>query len=805
MDTLLQDLRYACRTLRRSRAFTATALAVLALGIGATTTIYTVVRGVALKPLPFERPERLMFIGEVSAAGRPEPVAPANVLDLARQSRAFDQMAMHRGARFILTGRSVPESIVGANVSSTFFSVLRVQPQRGRAFLPEDEQGGARRAMLSHASWIRHFSQDPAIVGRTITLDGAAHNVIGILPAGFSLWDTDVWVAGFDRALLENREARNMGAIGRLADGMSVEQARAELDTIGRRLALEYPATNAGWTFRAVPLQQAWLGVYRPTSLILLGAVAMVLLIACGNLANLLLQRALARDREVSIRVALGARPVRIVRQMLTESVLLGVLGGAAGVLAAAWSLGFVVALIPANTLTQIPGGAGAIHLDLHTLGVVLVVSVGTGLLFGLAPAARMIRADARGTLRTTARSASAGRQSSFWRRALVAAQVTLSAILLIGATLMIQSFWRLQELPRGYDADNALSFWLSLPQAQYPEPGQREAFFTTVVERMRALPGVTRVGGMTLLSGRGRPFTVDGQAIGSRDAAPTAVYRVATPDYLATIGIPLLRGRHFSAADRENAPGAAIVNQTLARRAWGNQDPIGRRLQLRGPPVDEWLTVVGVAGDVKESLDPRYPLRLDPQPTIYRPLAQEPVSAMTLILRTGPDPLALAMDVRRQVAGVDSTIPVMMLQSVRQGLAASIATPRFNTILLLGFAGLALLIAAVGLYGVIAYSVDQRTREMGIRLALGAAPAQLLRAIVREGLTLTLAGVTVGVVGAFGAVRLIAHNLYGIQTTDPVAFTIVPCVLLVVAAVASYLPARRAAGVDPLNALRDE
>jgi len=659
--------------------------------------------------------------------------------------------------------------------------------------------------MLSHTSWVRHFSQDPAVVGRTITLDGIDRTVVGILPAGFSLWDTDVWVAGFDRALLNNRVGHDVGAIGRLADGVSSDQAQAELHTIARRLALEYPATNAGWTFRVIRLQEAWLGAYRATSLILLGAVALVLLIACGNLANLLLQRALARDREVSIRLALGARRIRIVRQMLTESVLLGVLGGAAGVLVASWSLGFVVTLIPANTLTQIPGGAGAIHLDLHTLAVVLVISVGTGLLFGLAPAARTLRTDAREALPETARSVSAGRQSSVWRRTLVAAQVTLSAILLIGATLMIQSFWHLQGLPRGYDADNALSFWLSLPQARYPAPSQREAFFTTVMERMRALPGVTRVGGMTLLSARGRSFAVDGQPPVSRDVAPTAVYRVATPDYLATMGIPLLRGRHFLPADRQDAPDVTIVNQTLARTFWGDEDPIGRRLQLFGPPMDVWLTVIGVAGDVKESLDPRYPLRLDARPTIYRPVTQEPVSAMTLVLRTGSNHLSLATDVRGQVAGVDPSIPVMMLQSVRQGLAESLATPRFNTMLLLGFAALALLLTAVGLYGVIAYSVHQRTHEMGIRIALGAAPVQLQRAIVREGLTLTLIGVALGVAGAFGAVRLIAHQLYGIRTTDPVAFTIVPCVLLVVAAVASYLPARRAAGVDPLIALRYE
>lgn len=806
MDTLLQDLRYAYRTLRRSRAFTATALVVLALGIGANTTVYTVVRGMALRPLPFDHSERLMFIGELGPGGRREAVAPANFVDLARQSRAFERMAMHRGARLILTSGHVSESVIGANVSSTFFSVLRVQPQRGRALVPQDEQPGAlRAAMLSHASWVRHFSQDPAIVGRMITLDGVDHTVVGVLPPGFRLWDTDVWIAGFDPALLGSRVAHNMGVIARLADGVPIDQARVELDTIGRRLALGYPETNAGWTFRTMPLQEAWLGVYRPTSLILLGAVAMVLLIACVNLANLLLERALARDREVSIRLAIGAPRRRIVRQMLTESLLLAIAGGAAGVLAAYWSLGFVVTLIPANTLTQIPGGASAIELDLHTLGVVLGMSLATGVLFGLAPALRMARADAQGALREAARGASPGRQAQFWRRTLVVAQVALSAVLLIGATMMIQSFWRLQGLDRGYDADNALSLSLLLPETRYPEPSQRHAFFTTVMERTRALPGVIRVGGMTLLSGRGRPFAVDGQPPAARDAAPTAVYRVATPDYFVTIGIPLMRGRHFSPADASGAPGVAIVNQTLARTFWPNEDPIGRRLQLLGSPADVSLTVIGVAGDVKESLDPRYPLRLDPRPTIYRPASQEQVSGMTLFLRTGPDPLTLAESVRREIAAVDRTIPVMMLQSVRQGLMQSMATPRLNTVLLVGFAGLALLLAAVGLYGMIAYSVNQRTHEIGIRMALGAAPPHLLRAIVGEGLALALIGTFLGVAGGLGALRLIAHHLYGIRATDPLAFIVVACVLVIVACVASYVPARRAAGVDPLIALRYE
>ena len=804
MDTLVQDLRYAYRTLRRSPGFVATALAVLALGIGATTSIYSVVRAIALRPLPFEQPDRLIFIGERSPVGRAEPVAAANFVDLAAQSRTLQPMAMHRGARFVLTGRSVPEAVIGANVSSTFFSVLRVQPQHGRTFLPHDEHDG-RAVALSHTAWERYFSRDPAIVGRTITLDGIDHVVVGVLPVGFSLWDTDFWVAGFEGALLGNRAAHNMGAIGRLAEGVSLDEARAELETISRRLASAYSATNAGWTFRAIALQEAWFGTYRPTSLLLLGAAALVLLIACANLANLLLQRALARQREISVRFALGASRMRIVRQVLTESVLLGVLGGAVGVLAAAWSLGFVAALIPANTLTQIPGGAGAIHLDLHTLGLAVVVSMATGVVFGLVPAARLFRASAARPLGEQARSASAGPESSFWRRTLVAAQVTLSAILLIAAALMIQSFWQLQRLPRGYDADNALSFWLSLPQARFPEPPQRDTFFNAVIDRMRALPGVTRVGATALLSARGRSFIVDEQAPAFRDAAATAVYRVATPDYFNTMGIPLRQGRDFLPADRDGAPAVAIVNQTLARTYWANEEAIGRQIRLLGPPEDVSLTVIGVAGDVKEALDPRSPLRLDPRPTIYRPFSQERANSLTLILRTGMNPMALSTDVRRQVAGVDPTIPVMMLQTVRHGLAESMATPRFIATLLVGFAAVALLLAAVGLYGLIAYSVTQRTREIGIRIALGARPMKLSRAILREGLTLTFAGVGFGVLGAFGAVRLIAHNLYGIREIDPVAFTVVPCVLLLVAVVASFLPAWRASRVDPLVALRDE
>ena len=628
--------------------------------------------------------------------------------------------------------------------------------------------------------------------------------MIGVLPPGFSIWNAEVWVAGFDPALLASRTAHNAGAIGRLGRGVTVDQARAELNTIGRQLGLAYPDSNKGWTFRTVPLQEAWLGEYRSGALILLAAVGLVLLIACSNLASLLLERSLARNREISLRLALGASRLRIVSQLLTESMLLGLLGGLAGVLVAYWSLGALIAGIPANTLSQIPGGADAIRLDLHTLGVAVILVLVTGLVFGLAPALRLARADARRGLRETAR-ASSGREGRLWRRGLVVSQIGLSAVLLIGATLMIVSLWKLQRLDRGYDADQGLSFTVMLPQNRYAEPTRRDEFFRTALDRLRELPGVTRAGAMTLLSSRGHPYVADGLPPVSRDAAPQAVYRVASPDYLPTIGIPLVRGRQFTAADGPDAPAVAIVNQTLARTVWPNADPVGRRVQLLAPQADRWVTIVGVAGDVRESLDPRFPLRLEPEPTIYRPTTQEAIGGMSFVLRTAQDPLALAAAVRREIATIDATIPVLMLQSLQQHLNESIATPRFHARLLAAFAALALLLAAVGVYGAISYSVYQRKHEIGIRVAIGASSADVVRATVGEGLVLALIGVGVGILGAFGAVRLIASSLYGVGPTEPLVFLFVSVVLVIVATTASYLPARRAAAIDPLIALRHD
>ncbi len=804
MESLSQDLRYALRMLHRNPGFTVTALLVLALGIGANSTIYTVVRAIGFRPLPFPDPERLVFLGEVGPNGRREAIAPGNFADLASQSAAFERLAMHHGAQFVMTGGRTAEAAAGARVSGGFFSVLGVLPQLGRAFVAGDDRPGAAPvAMVTDSFWRSHFSGDPSIVGQSITLDGVDHAVVGVLPPDFRLWTAEVWVAGFEPGQATSRVAHSLGAIGRLRAGTSLERARADLDTVAQRLEAAYPDSNRGWRFRLEPLQEAWLGVYRAPLLVLLAAAGLLLLIACANLANLVLQRSLGRGREVAIRVAVGGSRLRIARQFLTENVLLALLGGLVGLVMARLTLGFIVALIPANTLTQVPGGAEFIRMDLHGILVAFGLSVLTALLFGLVPAWRMTRSDPAGALQEMARGSSAGPRRQLWRRTFAVAQVALSVVLLVSATLMVRSLLQMQRLDRGYDADNALSLYLPLG-ARYRDPGQRLAFIDSALQRLRARPGVVKAGASTLRSGRGRAFAVEAQPLTSPDAAPTAVYRVVTPGYFEALGLPVVKGRAFSGWDHATALAVAMVNQTLARSAWPNQDPLGQRIRFVGPPADgDWLTVVGVAGDVKEALDPRYPLRLDPRPTIYRPMAQDPAEGISLVVRTAGDPKALAATVPDEIGALDATIPVTYLQTLRQRLVESMATPRFNASLLASFAGLALVLTAVGLYGVLAYSVGERTHEIGIRIALGASPGAVLRSVVGEGLKLALLGVLLGGAGALATGRLIAAYLYGVRSTDPAAFACVALVLLAVAVLASYVPARRAAGVDPLIALR--
>ena len=777
----------------------------LALGIGATATTYAVGRGLALRPLPFDDPDRLVFLGETGPDGRPAPLAAANLLDLAEQSQVFASAARHHGANLVLTGLETPLFVSGSHVSAAFFRTLGVRPVLGRDFLP-DEGAPSRSpaALLAHAFWVRQFGAVPDIVGRPLIVNGTRVLVAGVLPPAFQFGGSDIWIAGLDPPEAAGRTNHFWGGIARLRPDAPIDRARAELDLVARRLAASYPATNRGWTFRIEPLQQAWLGAYRQPLLILLAAVGLVLLLACTNVMNLVLQRAVERRREIEIRAAIGAGPLRIFLGMMVESVVLALAGGAAGLLLARGLLQSVIALIPPNTLAQVPGGADAISLDGHSIGVISGVSVLAAAAAGLLPAAWLARGRGSGSL--NARADRPGLHGRLWRRTFVISQVVLSTVLLVEAGLMGRSLVAMTALDRGYQPDNVLTMYLLLPSSRYPQPSDRTLFVDTLLERVRTVPGVASAAGADVISGRGLPYAVEGRPTDPAGAAPTAGVRIATSEYFSTLGIPLVRGRAFAVADRAGQPPVVVVSQTLARAAWPDTDPLGQRLRILDPngPA-EWMTVVGVTGDVREPQDPRSPFRIAAQATIYEPLAQHPGRAVSLYLRAAVAPLTLLPAIRRQLAELDNEIPPANVQTLRERIGASTATPRLHAVLLACFAGLALVLAGTGLYGVIAYSVTQRRPEIGLRLALGAGRGRLVRAIIGDALRLSLVGIGLGLAGALAAGRLLASQLYGVGAHDAVSFAGAALALVFVAGAAACVPARRAARVDPLVALRGD
>ncbi|MGH9934739.1 MAG: ABC transporter permease, partial [Blastocatellia bacterium] len=642
------------------------------------------------------------------------------------------------------------------------------------------------------------------------TLSGESYSVVGVLPPDFRLWEAGLWSPGFAEGETPNRADRSAGAIARLKPGVSIEQARAEMETIARRLGQEHPQTNQGWGARVLPLREAWYGDDRKPLLALLGAASLVLLIACVNVTGLLLARAAARGREMAVRAALGAGRIRLVRQLLIESLLLAGLGALAGLLLAHWSLGLLVTLIPSNMLVfSIPGGAEAIRIDTTALFFTMGIFLLTGLGFGLAPALRTSKTELSAALKEGGRGATAAGSRLNLQQILVVAEIALAVTLLIGAGLMTRSFARLEALDRGFNPDNVLNLSVSLPQARYRDDAQRAEFFSRAIERLRSLPGVESVGASALLSARGRAFAIRGRPEPATGQEPRAIPRVISPDYFQTVGIPLRAGRHFTSQDTTNAPGVCIVNQTLARRFWPDEDSIGKQIRAPGSPASaDPLTVVGVVGDVKESLDPRAPLSLEPQPTLYRPYLQAPSGPngmMTLAVRANTDLLGIATALRREIQTLDKELPVTGIHTAHQALAESVARPRFNTLLLGLFAGVALLLASVGVYGVMAYAVSQRTQEIGIRVALGAQRRDILKLALGQGLKLTFAGLGFGLAGAAALTRVIAGQLYGVTATDPATFIVIPLVLMAVALVACYVPARRAMKVDPLVAMRRE
>jgi putative ABC transport system permease protein len=798
MTSLMQDLRYGLRTLARSPGFTVVAMIVLALGIGANTAIFSVVDAMLLRPLPYADAGRLVFLSEHSEQVPDMSISYLNYLDWERQNSVFSQIAVFREDSLNLTGVDRPERVEVWSASRNFLTTLGVKPILGRDFLPEEDKPGANLAVLvSYGYWRQRYAGDPTVVGRTLTLDGEPATVVGILPPGFKFaYDASVYAPiGRDRQLQMARD-NHSGTYGvaRLKPGVTLEQARTQMLAIADRLAQQYPDTNKGNSVVVIPLRDELVQDVRPALLVLLAAVGLVLLIACVNVANLLLARAAARKKEIAIRGALGASRTRVVRQLLTESLVLASMGGALGLLLGYWGIGGLTSLIPADFRNLIE-----LRIDSGVLAFTLGVSLLTGLLFGLVPAFQTTRPDLNEALKEGGRSSTSGLQQHRFRSGLAASEVALSLVLLAGAGLVLRSVTKLLAVDPGFDAHNVLTLRISLPEARYPAGQQAALFFQHVLERVRPLPGVLSAGVVTPLplTGQGwqTDFYIEGKPMPPPGQLPNSDFHTVDPGYFQTLKIPLLRGRYFTNTDTEKAPLVALINQAMAERYWPGQDPVGRRFHL-----EDWVTVVGIVGNTKQyGLDRPY------KTEFYRPYLQHPLYYMTLAVRTGSNPLDYVNAVLSQVEAVDKDQPVYFVRTLDQYLDESVAPRKVTIELLGGFATLALVLAAVGVYGVISYSVAQRTHEIGVRMALGASPEDVVKQVVGQGLLLTLIGVGAGLVAAFAAARLMSSLLYGIGAADPTTFAAVATGLAVVAALASYIPARRAAKVDPLVALRYE
>jgi putative ABC transport system permease protein len=805
----LQDVRYAFRMLRASPGFTAVAILTLALGIGVNTAIFSAVNAVLLRPLPYREPDRLVRLYESNEShGWPQfSVSPPNFMDWQQQNKSFEGISSVRFSTFNYTGGSEPERLTGARVNAPFFDLLGVKPLLGRTFAPrEDPVGFAQVTVLSYGLWQRLFGGDASVVGRSVTLDGRPYTVIGVAPRGFQYpGRSELWVPSeFNaRALAPTaRGAHYIGVLARLKSGVTLGQAQQEMSAIAARMAQQFPNSNAGWDARVKSLNETIVGDIRQTLLVLLGAVGFVLLIVCANVANLLLARATARAKEMAVRTSLGASPGRIVRQLLTESVVLGALGSVFGIVLARWGIHALQSL-PPGTMPR----SDTVTLDLSVLAFTVLLTLFAGIVSGLIPALHTTRIALADTLKEGGRSATGGRARHRVRSALLVIEVTLAIMLLAGAGLMIRSFERLHRVDPGLRSENLLTAIVSLPQSKYADSPQVAQFFTQLIERLQALPGVEAAGVATSnpVRGDGYTFAFATKELISFDPSqqPSASYYAVSPDYFRAAGILLLQGRTFTAADAAGAPRVAIISQSLARKFFKDRNPIGQPIFIgAGAPTKEplWREIVGVVGDVKDD-------GLDSAGSAanYEPSAQNPFSGMTIFLRTKGDPLQYAAALRSQVYAVDKDQPVASIATGEQWLADSVSEPHLRTILLGIFAGLALALAAIGLYGVMSYTVTQRTQEIGVRMAMGAQRRDIYQLVVGQGMILVVVGAVLGLGGALALNRLIKGFLFEVKATDPATYIAVSLLLVGVAAVACFIPARRASRVDPLIALRHE
>ena len=810
MEILLQDIRYGARMLRKSLAITIVAVISLALGIGANTAIFSVVNAILLKALPYNDPDRIVLVwGDIPAEGKNRSqVSSTDVDDWRNQNNVFDEIATYGGFQPIMTGNGEPERIPAIQVGDGYFKVMKGEPILGRVFTPEEQQAGKDQVIvLSYGLWQHRFGGDPNIAGKTVLLSSRPYTIVGVMAADFRPLPATLVEANaqYYRPVAEphdeeERASRHLRAIARLKPGVTLEQAQSEMNVIARRLEQEHPSNNTGYGVRLSTLTEDTVGNLRPTLLLLLGAVAFVLLIACANVGNLLLARSAARQKEIAIRTALGAGRARLVRQLLTESLFLSVLGGGAGLLLALWGTSFIESL--GSQVTPLLSG---VKIDIRVLGFTVVISLLTGIVFGLVPALHVSRPDLNETLKEGGRNSGAGSSRSSLRSALVVSEVAMALVLLICAGLLIKSVMRLRDVNPGFNTENILTMNVNLPGAKYPKPPMWVAFYKQVIERIEALPGVQSAAVTSVLplssNFDGRALAVEDRPRPRGEEISVDLY-IVTPGYLRTMAIPLMKGRQLSEQDTENQPMATLINETMAKELWPGEDPIGKRIKFPGSErsPQPWRTVVGVVNDVKQyGLDKKEPMQ------IYLPEAQYPGSFMTLAVRTSVDPKSMVAAVKSEILAADPDQAVYDIRTMEQLLSDSISLRRFSMMLLIIFAAVALTLAAVGIYGVISYSVTQRTHEIGVRMALGASWRDILKLVIGQGMRLALTGIAIGVLASLALTRLMATLLYGVGATDAATFVLISLILAGVALGASFVPARRATKVDPMIALRYE
>jgi putative ABC transport system permease protein len=800
MDSIIKDIRYGLRSLLKRPGFTAIALIALALGIGANTAIFSLVNAVILQPLPYPDPDRLVWVyGNLRNGGNRGSVAPLDFLDYRSNNKMFEQFAASRSAilPMNLTGSGEPERVSPSAVTGNYFDTFRVRPALGRGFSLENEKTGQDHVtVLSYAFWQTRFGGDPNIINKTIILDGKAYEVLGVMPAEVVLpQPAQLWVPlNFDSdPEMKMRQARFLRPVGRLKEGVTFAQAQADTDIIAAQLEQQYPNSNAGWSLRLIPLREILVGESRTMLFILFGAVGFVLLIACANVANLLLVRAAARQKEIAMRTALGASRLRIIRQMITESLLLAIFGGALGALLAVAGVKLLVSL----SEDSIPRTAN-VKIDATVLVFTLVISLATGLLFGLAPAFRTMKENLVDALKDGIRGGSEATLKNRTRSLLVVFESAIAVMLLIGAGLLIRSLVALQNVDPGFDANNVLTMRIDVPRQKYDTPEKTSNFFQQLETRVAGLPGVEAVGLITELPLSGQsndmPYTVEGRPVVAANES-FADFRRVNQNYFSAMRIPLKRGRNFTEQEVRQSAKVVIVSQEFVDTAFPDEEALGKRL-IAG--MGEPYEIIGIVGDIRHQS-----LQAQPAAVMYMP-TQEP-ARRNLVIRTQGDPLSLVSGVRKEVNALDPDQPIAAIRPMTELVATSVAGARYRTILLGLFALLAMILAATGIYGVMSYSVAQRTQEIGVRMALGARPFDVLKLVVRQGMILALIGIVVGFAGALALTRVMSSLLFGVTERDPITFGVVAALLIVVAFIACFVPARRATKVDPLVALRYE